>query len=106
MISWNIRISKKKMIVDIFRLVDYLLYLFKNSCYSILDFLFSYFSYSFIFFEYSGLIVSLRYIFISIFFLFDTFIISFIILFTFEADPRYYYKYLKNLYFATSTLIF
>src|SRR6266536_584110 len=81
MISWSIRISKKKMIVDIFRLVDYLSYLSESSCYSILNFLFSYFSYSFTFFEYGGLIVSLRYIFISIFVLLDTFTV----LFTFEA---------------------
>src|SRR6266511_1579023 len=100
-ISWTIRTSKKKTIVDIFRLIDYLPYLFESSCCSILDFLFSYLSHSFIFFEYGGLIISLRYIFISIFLLFDIFII----LFTFEADPRYHYKYLKN-HFATSILIF
>src|SRR6266511_306272 len=105
-ISWSIRTLKKKMIADIFRLVDYLLYLFESSCHFILDFPFSYFSYSFTFFEYGGLIVSLRYIFISIFLLLDTFIVPFIVLFTFEADPRCYYRYLKNLYFATSILIF
>src|SRR6266498_810869 len=105
-ISWSIRISKKKMIVDIFRLVNYLPYLFESNCHSILNFLFSYLSHSFIFFEYSGLIVSLRYIFISIFLLLDIFTVLFIILFTFEADPRCYYKYLKNLYFATLILIF
>src|SRR6266536_4046082 len=98
MISWSIRILKKKTIADIFRLVDYLLYLSKSSCHSILDFLFFYLSYSFTFFEYGGLIVSFRYIFISIFFLLDIFTVSF----TFEADPRCYYKYLKNLHFATS----
>src|SRR6266536_4607402 len=80
-ISWSIRTSKRKTIIDIFRLADYLPYLSKNSCYSILNFLFSYLSHSFTFFEYSGLIVSLRYIFISIFLLLDIFIISF----TFEA---------------------
>src|SRR6266542_3875656 len=100
MISWSIRISKKKMTVDIFRLIDYLLYLSESSCYSILYFLFSYLSYSFIFFEYGGLIVSLRYIFISIFLLLDIFTVLFTILFIFEADPRCYYRYLKNLYFA------
>src|SRR6266536_584394 len=105
-ISWSIRTSKKKTIVDIFRLANHLPYLSENSCYSILDFLFSHLSHSFIFFEYGGLIISLRYIFISTFLLLDTFIILFIILFTFEADPRYYYKYLKNLHFVTSTLIF
>src|SRR6266498_1937121 len=81
MISWSIRISKKKTIVDIFRLVDYLLCLSESSCYFIMGFLFSYFSHSFTFFEYGELIVSLRYIFISIFLLLDIFII----LFTFEA---------------------
>src|SRR6266496_2512951 len=101
-ISWSIRISKKKTTADIFRLTNDLLYLSESSCYSILDFLFSYFSYSFTFFEYGGLIVLLRYIFISIFLLLDTFIVLFI----FEADPRCYYRYLKNLYFATSILIF
>src|SRR6266536_2422984 len=101
-ISWSIRISKKKTTADIFRLVDYLPYLFESSCYSILNFLFSYLSYSFTFFEYGGLIVSLRYTFISIFFLLDIFIV----LFTFEADPRYYYRYLKNFHFATSILTF
>ncbi len=101
-ISWSIRISKKKITADIFRLIDYLPCLSENSCYSILDFLFSYLSHSFTFFEFGGLIVSLRYIFISIFLLLDIFTI----LFTFEADPRYYYKYLKNFYFATSILIF
>src|SRR6266498_2235503 len=98
-ISWSIRISKKTT-ADIFRLVDYLPYLSESSYYSILDFLFSYLSYSFTFFEYGGLIVSLRYIFISIFFLLDIFIISFTVLFTFEADPRYHHRYLKNLYFV------
>src|SRR6266536_311340 len=102
MISWSIRISKKKTIVDIFRLADYLSYLSENSCYSILDFLFFHLSYSFTFFEYGGLIVLLRYIFISTFLLLDIFIV----LFTFEADPRCHYEYLKNLYFATSILIF
>src|SRR6266511_2612779 len=101
-ISWSIRILKKKTIVDIFRLVDHLPYLSESSCYSILDFLFSHLSYSFIFFEYGGLIVLFRYIFISIFLLLDTFIVSF----TFEADPRCRYRYLKNLHFATSILIF
>src|SRR6266498_5998012 len=101
-ISWSIRISKKKTIVDIFRLTNYLPCLSESSCYFILGFLFSHLSHSFIFFEYGGLIVSLRYIFISIFLLLDTFIILFI----FEADPRCYYGYLKNLYFATSILIF
>src|SRR6266536_1340872 len=105
-ISWSIRISKKKTTADIFCLIDYLPYLSESSCHSILDFLFSYFSYSFTFFEYDGLIVLFRYIFISIFLLLDTFTILFIVLFTFEADPRCYYKYLKNLYFATSILIF
>src|SRR6266498_4095136 len=90
-ISWSIRISKKT-IIDIFRLADYLLYLSESSCYSILNFLFSHLNHSFTFFEYGELIVSLRYI----------FIFSFI----FEADPRCYYRYLKNLYFATSILIF
>src|SRR6266496_2511034 len=80
-ISWSIRISKKKTTADIFRLTNVLLYLSESSCYSILDFLFSYFSYSFTFFEYGGLIVLLRYIFISIFLLLDTFTV----LFTFEA---------------------
>src|SRR6266511_150935 len=101
-ISWSIRISKKKTIVDIFRLTDYLPCLFESSCYSILGFLFFYFSHSFTFFEYGGLIVLFRYIFISIFFLLDIFIILFI----FEADPRCYYGYLKNLHFAISILIF
>ena len=109
-ISWSIRISKKKTIADIFRLVDYLPYLFESSCHSILDFLFFYLSYSFIFFEYGGLIVSLRYIFISTFLLLDIFTVLFTIPFTvpfiFEADPRCYYGYLKNLHFATSILIF
>src|SRR6266498_5698634 len=95
-ISWSIRTSKKKTTIDIFRLIDYLPCLSKNSCYSILDFLFSYLSHSFTFFEFGGLIVSLRYIFISIFLLLDIFTI----LFTFEADSRYYYEYLKNLYLA------
>src|SRR6266536_4898 len=94
-ISWSIRTSKKKTTADIFRLINYLSYLSESSCHSILDFLFSYLSHSFIFFEYSGLMVSLRYTFISIFFLLDTFTILFIILFTFEADPRYHYRYLK-----------
>src|SRR6266511_1757017 len=84
-ISWSIRTSKKKIIIDIFRLIDYLPYLSKSSCHSILDFLFSYFSYFFIFFEYSGLIISLRYIFILTFLLLDIFIILFTIPFTFEA---------------------
>src|SRR6266536_552950 len=101
-ISWSIRISKKKTTVDIFRLADYLSYLSESSCHSILDFLFSHFSHFFTFFEYSELIVLLRYIFISIFFLLDIFTILFIVSFIFEADPRYHYKYLKNLYFATS----
>src|SRR6266511_3096151 len=101
-ISWSIRISKKKTIVDIFRLADYLPCLSESSCHSILGFSFSYLSHSFTFFEYGGLIVSLRYTFISIFLLFDTFTISFI----FEADSRCYYGYLKNLHFATSTLTF
>src|SRR6266536_3527956 len=105
-ISWSIRTSKKKTIVDIFRLIDYLSYLSESSCYSILNFLFFHLSHSFTFFEYGGLIVLFRYIFISIFLLLDTFTVLFIILFTFEADPRCYYKYLKNLYFATSILIF
>ena len=105
-ISWSIRISKKKTIVDIFRLVDYLPYLSESSCYSILDFPFFYLSHSFTFFEYGGLIFSLRYIFISIFFLLDIFTVLFTILFTFEADPRYHYRYLKNFHFATSILIF
>ncbi|SRR6266536_4821373 len=105
-ISWSIRTSKKKTTADIFHLVDYLSYLSESSCYSILDFPFSYFSHSFTFFEYSGLIVSLRYTFISIFLLLDIFTVLFTILFTFEADPRCYYKYLKNLHFATSILIF
>ena len=100
-ISWSIRILKK-MTVDIFRLVDYLLYLSENNYHSILNFLFSYLSHSFTFFEYGGLIVLLRYIFISIFFLLDIFIV----LFTFEADPRCYYRYLKNFYFAIFILIF
>src|SRR6266487_1407016 len=106
MINWSIRISKKKTIIDIFCLVDYLSCLSKSSCYFILDFLFSYFSYFFIFFEYGGLIVSFRYIFISIFLLLDTFIVLFIVLFTFEADPRYHYRYLKNFHFVISILTF
>src|SRR6266511_5437163 len=100
-ISWSIRISKK-MIVDIFRLADRLPYLSESSCYFILNFLFSYLSHSFTFFEYGGLMVLLRYIFISIFLLLDIFIVSF----TFKADPRCYYRYLKNLHFVTSILIF
>src|SRR6266498_298221 len=76
-ISWSIRTSKKKTIADIFRLANYLSYLFKNSYHSILNFPFSYFSHFFIFFEYGELIVSLRYIFISIFLLLDIFIILF-----------------------------
>src|SRR6266536_3442344 len=106
MISWSIRTSKKKTTADIFRLIDYLPYLSKSSCYSILDLLFSHFNHSFTFFEYDGLIVSLRYIFILIFLLLDIFTVLFTVLFTFEADPRYYYKYLKNFYFATSISIF
>src|SRR6266536_6647848 len=98
-ISWSIRTSKKKTIADIFRLVDYLPYLSESSCYSILDFLFFYLNHFFTFFEYGGLIVLFRYIFISIFLLLDTFTVPFTILFTFEADSRYYYRYLKNLYF-------
>src|SRR6266536_5475877 len=105
-ISWSIRTSKKKTTVDIFRLIDYLSYLSESSCHSILDFLFSYLSHFFTFFEYGGLIVSLRYIFISIFLLLDIFIVPFTVLFTFEADPRCYYRYLKNFYFTTSTLTF
>ena len=101
-ISWSIRTSKKKTTADIFRLINYLSYLSESSCHSILDFLFSYLSHSFIFFEYSGLIVSFRYTFISTFLLLDTFTVSF----TFETDPRCHYRYLKNLYFATSILIF
>src|SRR6266498_857845 len=101
-ISWSICISKKKTTADIFRLANYLLYLSESSCYSILDFLFSHLSHSFTFFEYGKLIVSLRYIFISIFLLFDIFTVLFI----FEADPRYYYGYLKNLHFAILILIF
>src|SRR6266536_4071948 len=103
-ISWSIRTSKKKTTVDIFRLADHLSYLFESSCHSILDFLFFYLSHSFTFFEYGGLIVSLRYIFISIFLLLDIFTVPFTVLFIFEADPRCHYGYLKNLYFATSTL--
>src|SRR6266487_1449940 len=80
-ISWSIRISKKKITADIFRLVNHLPYLSESSCYSILDFLFSHFNHSFTFFEYNGLIISPRYIFISIFLLLDIFIV----LFTFEA---------------------
>ncbi|SRR6266511_1305840 len=95
-ISWSIRISKKKMIVDIFRLANYLSYLSENNYYFILNFSFFHFNYFFIFFEYGGLIVSLRYTFISIFFLLDIFTILFTILFIFEADPRYHHKYLKN----------
>src|SRR6266536_821055 len=106
MISWSIRISKKKTIVDIFRLIDYLPYLSESSCYFILDFLFFYLNHSFTFFEYDGLIILLRYIFISIFLLLDIFTVLFIILFTFEADSRYHHRYLKNLHFATSILIF
>src|SRR6266536_455003 len=101
-ISWSIRTSKKKTTVDIFRLIDYLSYLSESSCHSILDFLFSYLSHFFTFFEYGGLIVSLRYIFISIFLL----LVIFIIPFTFEADPRCHYRYLKNLYFVISITIF
>src|SRR6266536_3446647 len=101
-ISWNIRTSKKKITAEIFRLIDYLPYLSKSGCHSILNFPFSHLSHSFTFFEYSGLIVSLRYTFISTFLLLDTSTV----LFTFEADPRYYHKYLKNLHFATSTSIF
>src|SRR6266511_5104917 len=77
-ISWSIRISKKKTIVDIFRQADYLPCLSESSCHSILDFSFSYLSYSFTFFEYGELIVSLRYIFISIFLLLDIFTVLFI----------------------------
>src|SRR6266511_4704172 len=80
-ISWSIRISKKKTVVDIVRLADYLPCLSESNCHSILDFLFSYLSHSFTFFEYGELIVSLRYIFISTFLLLDTFTIPF----TFEA---------------------
>src|SRR6266536_1473793 len=72
-ISWSIRISKKKTTADIFRLIDYLPYLSESSCYSILDFLFFHLSHFFTFFEYGGLIVLFRYIFISIFFLLDIF---------------------------------
>src|SRR6266511_2269441 len=97
-ISWSIRTSKKKTTADIFRLTDHLPYLFESSCYSILDFLFSYHSHSFTFFEYDGLIVSLRYIFIS------TFHLLFYSLS--KPDPRCYRKYLKNLHFATSILTF
>src|SRR6266498_4065368 len=90
-ISWSIRTSKKKTIVDIFRLVDYLPYLSESSCHSILDFSFFYFSYAFTFFEYSGLIVLLRYIFISTFHsLFHS--LS-------KPDPRYHRGYLKNFLF-------
>src|SRR6266511_1889699 len=93
-ISWSIRTSKKTT-ADIFRLADHLPYLSESSCHSILDFPFSHLSHSFTFFEYGGLIVSLRYIFISTFLLLDTFIILFTILFTFETDPRYHYRYLN-----------
>src|SRR6266498_6146164 len=101
-ISWSIRISKKKTTADIFRLADHLPCLSESSCHSILNFLFFYFSYSFTFFEYGGLIVLFRYIFISIFLLLDIFTILFI----FEADSRCYHEYLKNLYFVTSISIF
>ncbi len=96
MISWSIRISKKKTIVDIFRLINYLSYLFKSSCHSILNFPSFYLNYSFTFFEYGGLIVSLRYIFISIFFLLDIFIVLFIILFTFEARSSMLLQVIKK----------
>src|SRR6266536_864552 len=102
MISWSIRISKKKTTADIFRLANHLPYLSESSCHSILNFPFSHLSHSFTFFEYGRLIVSLRYTFISTFLLLDTFTVPF----TFEADPRYHHRYLKNLHFATSTLIF
>src|SRR6266536_2205549 len=105
-ISWSIRTSKKKTIADIFHLTNHLSYLSESSCHSILDFPFSHLSHSFTFFKYNRLIISLRYTFISIFLLLDTFIIPFTILFTFEADPRYHHKYLKNLHFATSISIF
>ena len=105
-ISWNIRISKKKTTADIFHLTNHLPYLSESSCYFILDFPFSHLNHSFTFVEYNGLIVSLRYTFISTFLLLDTFTVLFTILFTFEADPRCHHRYLKNLHFATSTSIF
>src|SRR6266536_796109 len=76
-ISWSIRISKKKTTTDIFRLTDYLSYLSENSCYFILNFLFSYFNHSFIFFEYNGLIVLFRYFFYSTYLLFHSLFHSF-----------------------------
>src|SRR6266536_4461118 len=83
-ISWNIRTSKKKITAEIFRLIDYLPYLSKSGCHSILNFPFSHLSHSFTFFEYSGLIVSLRYTFISIFYLLFHSLS--------KPDPRYHRK--------------